>query len=118
MKKYFSMRTSLVLFSLWGLAFTLGGCTSSSGIQPAPPPPSVSIQPTPPVPKPQPEAVAATPVKKEQVDLSQKSQSFIDGKKDGCATAKGRYTKDSARYNGDSEYNEGWFYGRRSCQAH
>lgn len=118
MKKYFSMRTSLLLFSLSGLALTLGGCTSSNGIKPEPTP-SVSIQPsTQAISHPQPEAAPVTPVKKEQVDLSQKSQSFIDGKNDGCATAKGRYTKDSARYNSNSQYNEGWFYGRRSCQAH
>jgi len=52
------------------------------------------------------------------VDLSQKSQSFHNGMHDGCATAKGKYTKDAEHFRQEADYGEGWFYGRRKCQAH
>ncbi|WP_292663036.1 hypothetical protein [Nitratifractor sp.] len=50
-------------------------------------------------------------------DLSQKSPAFQEGYKAGCKTAQGEYTKSSERFNADSEYHEGWFAGRSSCQA-
>ena len=108
MKKY------LLLLSLSGLVLIVSGCTSSQRLQPAAPlAPSVSA-----VPAVQTPAPVKPSVKKETVDLSQKSQVFIDGKNDGCATAKGKYTKNSALYNANADYSEGWFYGRRSCQRH
>ena len=57
-------------------------------------------------------------VQEEHVDLSQKSQSFHSGMNDGCATAKGKYTKDAEHFKQEADYGEGWFYGRRKCQAH
>ncbi len=49
--------------------------------------------------------------------LSQKSPAYQEGYKAGCKTAQGEYTKSSERFNNDSEYHEGWFAGRSSCQA-
>ena len=49
-------------------------------------------------------------------ELSQKSPSFRDGYNDGCTTAHGEYTKNSDRFNSDSEYHDGWFAGRSACQ--
>ena len=54
----------------------------------------------------------------EAIDLSQKSETFHSGMTAGCSTAKGKYSKDSARFSGEADYKEGWFYGRRKCQAH
>ena len=54
----------------------------------------------------------------EHIDLSQKSQTFHSGMNAGCSTAKGKYSKDSTRFSGEADYKEGWFYGRRKCQAH
>lgn len=107
MKKY------LLLLSLSGLSLIISGCTPSTTPQPTAP--SVPTQNTI---QTQPEAIQATTVERETVDLSQKSPAFHSGMNDGCATAKGKYSKDSARYNSDTQYNEGWFYGRRSCQPH
>jgi len=44
-----------------------------------------------------------------------KTPSFIIGQHDGCKTAQGEYTKDSERFQNDTEYHEGWFEGRRQC---
>lgn len=41
--------------------------------------------------------------------------SFIEGKKDGCTTATGVYTKKSDAFNTDGDYKNGWFYGRKNC---
>lgn len=41
--------------------------------------------------------------------------SFAEGKKDGCATATGNYTKNSDAFNTDTDYKNGWFYGRKNC---
>ena len=112
MKKY------LLLLSLSGLALMVSGCTSSQTALPAP----VPLSSAPSYPegslKVAVKAPVNTAIKEETVDLSQKSQVFIDGKNDGCATAKGKYTKNSALYNANADYSEGWFYGRRSCQRH
>ena len=43
------------------------------------------------------------------------SPSFKQGNKDGCATAKGSYTKNSKSFKGNADYQDGWFYGRRHC---
>jgi len=40
---------------------------------------------------------------------------FKAGMKDGCATADGAYVKNSTAFRENSEYHEGWFYGRRKC---
>lgn len=40
---------------------------------------------------------------------------FLEGKKDGCATATGDYTKNSDAFNSDADYKNGWFYGRKKC---
>jgi hypothetical protein len=41
--------------------------------------------------------------------------SFVAGKKDGCSTATGDYTKNSDAFNTDADYKNGWFYGRKTC---
>jgi len=43
------------------------------------------------------------------------SLSFKQGSHDGCATAKGAYTKSSEMFRGDSDYQNGWYYGRKHC---
>lgn len=40
---------------------------------------------------------------------------FAEGKKDGCTTATGVYTKNSVAFNADADYKNGWFYGRKNC---
>lgn len=40
---------------------------------------------------------------------------FTEGKKDGCATAKGEYTKNYDAFDMDVDYKNGWFYGRKNC---
>jgi len=44
-----------------------------------------------------------------------KSESFMLGHKDGCATATGEYTKNSDAFRTDKAYYEGWFDGRKNC---
>ena len=105
MKKY------LVLLSLSGLSLIISGCGSTPQV--AVPSQPIVVQTPVAVQTPQPEAV-----KTETVDLTQKSQMFHSGMNDGCATAKGKYSKNSASYNDGSEYKDGWFYGRRKCQPH
>jgi hypothetical protein len=41
--------------------------------------------------------------------------SFKQGQKDGCATATGNYVKDNHAFKTDRDYQNGWFYGRKSC---
>lgn len=41
--------------------------------------------------------------------------SFKQGKQDGCTTATGNYTKDSDAFKMDTDYKNGWFYGRKNC---
>ena len=43
------------------------------------------------------------------------SPSFKQGNKDGCATATGEYTKNSASFKGNADYQDGWYYGRKHC---
>jgi len=43
------------------------------------------------------------------------SPSFKQGKQDGCTTATGDYTKDSDTFKIDTDYKNGWFYGRKNC---
>ncbi len=43
------------------------------------------------------------------------SPSFKQGNQDGCATAKGEYTKNSERFRGSADYQDGWYYGRKHC---
>ena len=43
------------------------------------------------------------------------SPSFKQGSYDGCATAKGEYTKKSETFRSNADYQNGWFYGRRNC---
>ncbi len=43
------------------------------------------------------------------------SPSFKQGSQDGCATAKGAYTKNSLSFNNDKEYQNGWYAGRKNC---
>jgi len=91
------------------LALLITGCTS-----PETPRPSyqtaipTQTQPTPETP----------PLQEKEIDLSQKSPHFHTGMNDGCATARGKYTKNSTLYKSDKTYSEGWFYGRRKCQPH
>jgi len=44
-----------------------------------------------------------------------KSPSYSMGEHDGCATAKGTYTKNSERFRNDPDYEKGWFAGRQYC---
>jgi hypothetical protein len=43
------------------------------------------------------------------------TEDFTLGMQDGCATAKGEYSKDSEMFRANNEYHEGWFYGRKKC---
>jgi hypothetical protein len=43
------------------------------------------------------------------------SPSFKQGNHDGCATAKGEYTKSSEMFRGNADYQDGWYYGRKHC---
>jgi len=43
------------------------------------------------------------------------SPSFKSGSQDGCATAKGTYTKNSTSFKNDKEYQNGWYAGRKNC---
>ncbi len=40
---------------------------------------------------------------------------FKKGNHDGCATAKGTYTKSSQMFRGSADYQDGWYYGRKHC---
>jgi len=51
------------------------------------------------------------------LDLRGQSESFISGANDGCETAYEKYKKDHEAFNNDFEYNEGWWTGRRNCEA-
>ena len=44
-----------------------------------------------------------------------KSPAYMQGQHDGRQTAGGEYTKDSERFRSDSDYENGWFAGRREC---
>ena len=44
-----------------------------------------------------------------------KTPNYVLGEKDGCATAKGTYTKESALFRSDPDYEKGWFAGRQYC---
>ena len=67
--------------------FTVSGCTSNTGSQHSRP-----------------------------MNLSHKSKSFVKGANDGCSTAEGHYKKNHSAFNKNSEYNEGWWAGRRNCE--
>jgi len=41
--------------------------------------------------------------------------SFKQGKQDGCTTATGDYTKNSEAWKQDTDYKNGWYYGRKEC---
>ncbi|MGB5507186.1 MAG: hypothetical protein WBM70_10945 [Sulfurovum sp.] len=43
------------------------------------------------------------------------SADFKKGNHDGCATAKGEYTKNSEMFRGSADYQDGWYYGRKHC---
>jgi len=49
------------------------------------------------------------------IDMGAQSESFQNGAKDGCETAKGIYTKNHNAFNQDTQYHDGWFYGRKKC---
>ena len=49
------------------------------------------------------------------INLEKQTPSFQHGTKDGCATANGEYTKNHDSFKQDSEYQNGWFYGRKTC---
>lgn len=44
------------------------------------------------------------------------SKGYKKGIKDGCATAKGDYTKSHYRFKNDIDYNDGWFLARNRCK--
>lgn len=47
--------------------------------------------------------------------IPEKSESFKLGEADGCATARGDYTKNTDNFNMDTDYKNGWFEGRKNC---
>jgi len=110
---------TFLLLSASLLTLVFSGCTSSEAPRPSQPA-------VPPVQRIAVDADTVTlidpPVsavhKEEQINLSQKGPLFHSGMDDGCATAKGKYRKNSENYNNAPEYKDGWFYGRRKCQAH
>ena len=48
-------------------------------------------------------------------DLAGRGPEYRKGAEDGCRTAEGNYTKDSAAFRGSELYKEGWFAGRSGC---
>ncbi len=48
--------------------------------------------------------------------LDKNSYGYKRGLKDGCATAKGKYTKNHSKFKNNRNYHEGWFDGRQKCQ--
>ena len=49
-------------------------------------------------------------------NIHKKSKMFLEGKKDGCTTAKGTYSKQSHHFKTNTDYEKGWFIGRRDCR--
>jgi len=49
-------------------------------------------------------------------DVDIESSAYISGDRDGCATAKGTYTKSHSQFKNNLNYHEGWFNGRQRCQ--
>ena len=43
-------------------------------------------------------------------------QTYKQGIRDGCITAKGVYKKSHKLFNNDQNYNDGWFLGRNRCK--
>ena len=43
------------------------------------------------------------------------SPSFTQGKIDGCETATGEYKKNGDAFKMDTDYKNGWYYGRKDC---
>ncbi|MEA3419533.1 MAG: hypothetical protein U9Q90_09065 [Campylobacterota bacterium] len=60
---------------------------------------------------------SAGPAPYKPLDLSNRTESFKQGARDGCDTADGDYTKNHDAFNNDFEYHDGWFAGRRNCQG-
>jgi len=50
------------------------------------------------------------------MNLNNKSKSYVKGANDGCSTAEGHYVKNHSAFNNNSDYNEGWWAGRRNCE--
>jgi len=44
-----------------------------------------------------------------------KNPHYSLGEQDGCATAKGTYTKNSELFRNNPDYEKGWFAGRQYC---
>lgn len=44
-----------------------------------------------------------------------KSLMYTQGETDGCTTAQGSYTKNSENFRNNTDYQEGWFSGRKNC---
>ncbi|HIP17925.1 MAG TPA: hypothetical protein EYG78_01140 [Sulfurovum sp.] len=99
------MYSSINMISLAILSLFFSACTSST--VPTPKPLPVQVQPT---------EIKNVPSRNDKIDITQKSPLFHAAVTDGCATAKGKYTKDSTLFNSDIDYKDGWFYGRRKCQ--
>jgi hypothetical protein len=62
--------------------------------------------------------VSPPPSRVSSADMSNRSEEFRRGHKDGCRTAHGEYTKDSESFRNEQEYHDGWFAGRSACQYH
>jgi len=43
------------------------------------------------------------------------TQEFKKGQEDGCMTANGNYVKNSEMFRNNTDYYNGWFYGRSKC---
>ena len=99
------MYRSINIISLAILSLFFSACTSST--VPTPKPLPGQVQPT---------EIKNVPSRNDKIDITQKSPLFHAAITDGCATAKGKYTKDSTLFNSDIDYKDGWFYGRRKCQ--
>ena len=114
------MYRSINIISLAILSLFFSACTSST--VPTPKPLPGQVQPTeiknvPSRPgQVQPTEIKNVPSRNDKIDITQKSPLFHAAITDGCATAKGKYTKDSTLFNSDIDYKDGWFYGRRKCQ--
>jgi hypothetical protein len=44
-----------------------------------------------------------------------RSADFKLGQQDGCTTASGEYSKNRELFKNNTQYNDGWFYGRKQC---
>lgn len=60
-------------------------------------------------------ACTGTNIPEKSISIDNQTPDFQNGAKDGCQTAKGEYVKDHESFVNNSQYQNGWFYGRKKC---